>query len=95
MKILLLKNDDFYTGADEMMLLACDGIWDVLSNAEACGLVRTLLMEVRERPLPPLSPDFQTGRLVFGPSGSLLARCFGLLGPKVRVFGADVRARAG
>ena len=30
------------------MLLACDGIWDVLSNAEACALVRTLLMEVRE-----------------------------------------------
>jgi len=26
--------------ADEFMVLACDGVWDVMSNAEVCDYVR-------------------------------------------------------
>jgi len=32
-------------GADELMILACDGIWDVMTNQECCDEVRKLLME--------------------------------------------------
>ena len=30
---------------DEMLVLACDGIWDVMSNQEVCDFVRMLLVE--------------------------------------------------
>ena len=32
--------------ADELIVIACDGIWDVLSNEGACQVVRDLLAEV-------------------------------------------------
>ena len=30
---------------DELLILACDGIWDVMSNQECCDELRQLLME--------------------------------------------------
>ena len=49
---------------DEMLVLACDGIWDVMSNQEVCDFVRMLLAEgekdiglVAEVRAPPLPDD--------------------------------------
>ena len=30
---------------DELLILACDGIWDVMTNEECCDALRQLLME--------------------------------------------------
>ena len=32
-------------GEDEYIVIACDGIWDVCSNEECCGLVEEILGE--------------------------------------------------
>lgn len=34
---------------DELLLLASDGLWDVLSNQEACTLAKRCLRRARQR----------------------------------------------
>ena len=50
---------------DEFIVLACDGIWDVMSSAEVVDKVREMLLEGRPE-MPPLDPDGDSD----GPSGS-------------------------
>ena len=33
------------TPEDEALILACDGVWDVISNDEACNIVREIFSE--------------------------------------------------
>mmetsp|Transcript_1364 Transcript_1364/g.3859 ORF Transcript_1364/g.3859 Transcript_1364/m.3859 type:complete len:353 (+) Transcript_1364:147-1205(+) len=41
------------TAADEFIVLACDGIWDVMSSQEVCDKVREMLLDGRPPPPPP------------------------------------------
>ncbi|KAL2333284.1 hypothetical protein Fmac_014497 [Flemingia macrophylla] len=42
---------------DECLILASDGLWDVVSNETACGVVKMCLMSQKRRPpSPPASP---------------------------------------
>ena len=43
------------TSADEFIVLACDGIWDVMSSQEVCDKVRELL--INGRPQAPADPS--------------------------------------
>ncbi|KAJ6357675.1 hypothetical protein OIU78_005508 [Salix suchowensis] len=43
------------TGEDECLILASDGLWDVVSNDTACGVVR-MCLRARTPPSPPGSP---------------------------------------
>lgn len=43
------------TAEDEFLILASDGLWDVVPNDTACGVVRTCL-RARKPPSPPGSP---------------------------------------
>ena len=44
------------TGEDECLILASDGLWDVVSNDTACGVVR-MCLRARKPPSPPGSPS--------------------------------------
>jgi len=41
------------TAQDEFIVLACDGIWDVMSSQEVCDKVREMLINGRPPPPPP------------------------------------------
>lgn len=43
------------TAEDECLILASDGLWDVVSNETACGVVRMCLRS-QKPPSPPRSP---------------------------------------
>ena len=40
--MVLLKDRD--EANDEFLILACDGIWDVMSNEDVCDYIRALLL---------------------------------------------------
>lgn len=40
--MVLLKDRDEEN--DEFLVLACDGIWDVMSNEDVCDYIRSLLL---------------------------------------------------
>ncbi|KAG9145299.1 hypothetical protein Leryth_008241 [Lithospermum erythrorhizon] len=43
------------TDEDECLILASDGLWDVVSNETACGVAR-MCLQSRKLPSPPMSP---------------------------------------
>lgn len=43
------------TSEDECLILASDGLWDVVSNDTACGVAR-MCLQSRKPPSPPRSP---------------------------------------
>lgn len=43
------------TAEDECLILASDGLWDVVSNDTACGVVR-MCLRAQKLPSPPGSP---------------------------------------
>lgn len=62
-------------GSEEFLLIACDGIWDVMSNDEICAYVRDL-MNKGERDVGLIAEEIldnclRLGRCVDQPTGSV------------------------
>lgn len=62
-------------GSEEFLLIACDGIWDVMSNDEICAYVRDL-MNKGERDVGLIAEEIldnclRLGRCVAQPIGSV------------------------
>ncbi|KAI3450353.1 hypothetical protein Pfo_007018 [Paulownia fortunei] len=49
------------TEEDECLILASDGLWDVVSNDTACGVAHMCLKGMAEAPPPPSSPENEGG----------------------------------
>lgn len=47
------------TDGDECLILASDGLWDVVSNETACGVAR-MCMKAQSPPSPPRLPDMES-----------------------------------
>lgn len=48
------------TAEDECLILASDGLWDVVSNDTACGVAR-MCLRAENPPSPPRSPGNEVG----------------------------------
>uniref|UniRef100_A0A5B7BFL9 PPM-type phosphatase domain-containing protein n=1 Tax=Davidia involucrata TaxID=16924 RepID=A0A5B7BFL9_DAVIN len=55
------------TAEDECLILASDGLWDVVSNDTACSVARMCLRAQRP-PSPPQSPGSEAGQATAGES---------------------------
>uniref|UniRef100_A0A5B6ZMT2 PPM-type phosphatase domain-containing protein n=1 Tax=Davidia involucrata TaxID=16924 RepID=A0A5B6ZMT2_DAVIN len=55
------------TAEDECLILASDGLWDVVSNETACGVAR-MCLRAQKPPSPPHSPGSDVGPCVAGES---------------------------
>ena len=65
---------------DEFLVLACDGVWDVLSNEEVVSFLASCRPGQASTPLPPLPAT---------PGDSLVAACDSLLEHCVRLGSTD------
>lgn len=57
------------TSEDECLILASDGLWDVVSNDTACGVVR-MCLKVQKPPSPPGSPGSDMAAVCSAADGS-------------------------
>lgn len=75
-------------GTDEFMILACDGLWDVLSSQRAIELARVRLREHNEPQRVAEELVAEALRLHTTDNVTVIAVCFGDDPPRKRVYGS-------
>ena len=81
------------TSEDECLILASDGLWDVVSNDTACGVVR-MCLRVQKPPSPPGSPGSDMAAVCSAARGRMEYRALVLLLLAYRTCGEAERLGA-